>query len=199
MLFIVEVDGGRIALVDGVNDLELAVAHGVAVPADTRGLLAMAADGQGSARRILCDGEGKLKVAAQPPTAPPGTTPFVLPGDTPLVVGPVPVYEESASAVIGNGVKLYLQTLLAGAAGDPSEKGSRVEVLWEEGATPTRHLVTRVYVLGQSVLYTFPDVQVARDGTAMTGNGSNTKLILRRERLSVAAAEIDAEIRGYTV
>jgi len=225
MLFIVEVDGGQIKvqdkdgnlidsevegalrrllvgsrahLVDGVNKVELAVVHDTAVPANTRGLLVMGADSQDVARRLLTDGEGKLKVAAQPPSPPPGTTPFVLAGDTPLSVGPVPNYQEAVSAVISNGTKLYLQTVAAGAAGDPSENGSKVEVYWREGSPAVNHLITRMYLTGQTVNLVLPDAHTARDGTEMTGNGSNTYLVIRRERLSTAAQEIDAEVRGYT-
>jgi hypothetical protein len=199
MLFIVEVDGGRIALVDGVNDLELAVADGTAIPANTRGLLLSGADAEDVARRLLCDGEGKLKVAAQPPTPPPGTTEFVLAQDeAELDVGPVPAFHETVSAAIANGEDLYLQSVSGGAAGDPSEKGSKVEVYWREGAGPTDHLIARIYLLGQTVVQTLPDVNKARDGTQLTGDGSTTKLVLRRERLSTSAAEIDGEVRGYT-
>lgn len=200
MLFIVEVDGGRIALVDGENGVELAVADGVAVPANTRALLAAGADAEGVSRYLLCDGEGKLKVAAQPPSPPPGTTEFVLAqDDAELEVGPNPSYHETVSAAIPDGANLYLQAFTAGAAGDPSEKGSKVELYWREGATPTDHLIARIYLSGQTVVQTLPDVNKARDGTQMTGDaGGTTKLVLRRERLSTSAQEIDGEVRGYT-
>jgi hypothetical protein len=200
MLFIVEVDGGRIALVDGENGVELAIADGVAVPANTRALLAAAADSEGIGRVLLCDGEGKLKVAAQPPTAPPGTTEFVLAQpEAELEVGPVPTFHETVSAAIPDGENLYLQTFVVGASGDPSEKGSKVEIYWREGATPTDHLISRIYLQGQTVVQTLSDVNKARDGTTLTGDaGGTTKLVIRRERLSTSAAEIDAEVRGYT-
>lgn len=43
------------------NGVALAVADGVAIPADTRGLLSMGVDGAGAARRILVDTAGNLR------------------------------------------------------------------------------------------------------------------------------------------
>jgi hypothetical protein len=162
------------------------------------GLPVIARDKQNLVRRLFAEADGTLIVAAKPPSAPPGTTAFVLAADTPLIVGPVPNFRETVSPVIGNGLELYLQTVSAGAAGDPSENGSKVEVYWREGATPTDHLITRIYLSGQTVNEVLPNVHHSRDGTALTGNGSNTSLVIRRERLSVSAQEIDAEVRGYT-
>lgn len=162
------------------------------------GIPGVARDKQNLVRKILSEPDGALIVAAKPPSAPPGTTEFVLAGDTPLEVGPVPNYQESVSAAIGSSVNLYLQSFSAGAAGDPSEKGSKVELYWREGGGPTDHLISRIYLVGQTVVQTLPNVNKARDGTQMTGDGSTTKLVIRRERLSTSAQEIDAEVRGYT-
>ncbi|MHA2429055.1 MAG: hypothetical protein ACXADB_13630, partial [Candidatus Hermodarchaeia archaeon] len=138
-------------------------------------------------------------VATKPPSAPPGTTEFVLAqDDANLEVGPSPIYHETESSVIGSGDDLFLQTIAAGAAGDPSERGSKVEIYWREGSTPTDHLVERIYLMGSTVLITLPNTHYTRDETQMTGNGTNTKLVIRRERLSTAAQEIDTVVRGYT-
>lgn len=188
----------KVYLIDGVNEIELAVVDDAALPANTRGLVFSAVDGSDTVRFVCCDAEGKLRVAAQPPSPPPGTTEFVLASDTPLAVGPNPSYQESESAAIGNSDNLYIQSFSAGAAGDPSEKGSKVEVYWREGVGPTDHLIGRIYLSGQTVVQTLPDVNKTRDGTALTGDGSTTKLVIRRERLSNSAQEIDAEVRGYT-
>jgi hypothetical protein len=115
-----------------------------------------------------------------------------------MEIGAPPAYHEEESAVIDNAVNLYLQVFSSGAAGDPNERGSRVDILWREGAGPTDHVVSRMYIGGQSLSFTLPDVNLARDGTQMTGNGTNTKLVIRRYRLSNADSEVDAEVRGYT-
>lgn len=217
----------KVYLVDGVNEIELAVADATAIPANTRSILMMARDPSGNARRLvalkdgdtlngeygqsvlardkthaarylLSETDGALIVAAKPPSAPPGTTEFVLAGDTPLTIGPVPNYHETVSAAIGNGINLFIQTVSAGAAGDPTENGSKVELYWREGTGPTDHLITRIYLSGQTVNLVTPNINAARDGTQLTGNGTNTYLVIRRERLSTAAQEIDAEVRGYT-
>jgi hypothetical protein len=162
------------------------------------GIPVVAHDKQDLVRKILAEPDGALIVAAKPPSAPPGTTSFVMAADTPLSVGPVPTFHETVSPAIGASVGLYLQTIAAGAAGDPTENGSKVEVYWREGSTPTDHLISRIYLSGQTVNEVLPNVNEARDGTALTGNGSNTYLVIRRQRLSTAAQEIDVEVRGYT-
>jgi len=146
------------------------------------------------------ESDGSVKVAARPPVPPPGTTEFVLSQDeAELVVGPVPSYEETVSAAIPENYTLHLQIITAGAGGDPSEKGSKVEVYWREGVSPTDHLVERLYLIGASVSVILPNVTKARDGTVMTGDaGGTTKVVIRRERLSTSASEIDAVVRGYT-
>jgi hypothetical protein len=140
-----------------------------------------------------------LKVATRPQGIPAGTTEFVLAqDDVDLEVGPTPSYDETESAVIDNGHTLYLQSISSGAAGDPSEKGSKVEVYWREGAGPTDHLIDRLYVIGSSIQIQLPATSKARDGTDFVGDGSTTKVVIRRERLSTSAQEIDAVVRGYT-
>jgi hypothetical protein len=189
----------KTVLVDGVNQIELAVADAVARPANTRALLMAGVDAQDVAHLLLTDGDGVLKVANQPPKPPPGTNEFVLAiAEGTLAIDAPPAYWETESAVIGNGLNLYLQLVTAGAAGDPSERGSRVDLLWREGAGPTDHVIERIYISGQSVTITLPEVNKARDGTTLTGNGTNTKLVIRRYRLSNAEAEVDAIVRGYT-
>lgn len=180
------------------NSVAMAVERGVAIPAGTRTLLFAGEGVDGKAYTIQVEEDGKLRVASTPPTPPAGTTEFVLSADSPLEVGPNPTFQEKTSAAIANGETLKLQFVAGGAQGDPSESGSKVEVYWEEGAGPTRHLVERIYLSGATVYVSLPDVSKARDGTVMTGDGTNTKLVIRRERLSNSAQEIDAVVRGYT-
>lgn len=175
-----------------------AVKNGVAIPADTPSLLLAGRDATDFSRDVLVEDDGTLRVASQPPSAPPGASEFVLAIlDANLVIGAPPTYHETVSAVIGNGVDLYLQLFTTGAAGDPSERGSRVDLLWREGVGPTDHVIERSYVSGQSVTVILPDVSKARDGTSLTGNGTNTKLLIRRYRLSNSNQEVDAIVRGY--
>jgi hypothetical protein len=186
-------------LFDHVSGLFLPVKHGDTLGATHPGLAVFGRDAELKSRVVLTEVDGTIRVASQPPSAPPGTTEFVLAGDTPLEVGPNPTFQESESAAIENGVNLFLQSLAAGASGDPSEKGSKVEIYWREGGGPTDHLISRVYLSGQTVYIILPNVNQARDTTAMTGDGTTTKLVIRRERMSTSAQEIDAEVRGYTV
>jgi hypothetical protein len=97
--------------------------------------------------------------------------------------------------VITNGKTFYLQQIVAGSQGDPTENGSRVELFFYDG---TEHLVARIYLTGFTTFITYPQLNEARDGTAMSGNGTNY-LILRRTRLSGGNQEVDAVIYGYEV
>ena len=184
-------------LYDG-NSKPLSIVDGVAIPASTPSLIISGRDAQDYAHNLVTDGEGVLKVSNQPPQPPPGTTPFSLAvAEVDLEISAPPAYHDQESAVIGSGLVLYLQTFASGAAGDPNERGSRVDILWREGVGPTDHVVTRMYIGGQSLSFTLPDVKAARDGTSLTGDGSTTKVVIRRYRLSNAASEVDAEVRGY--
>jgi hypothetical protein len=175
-----------------------AVKNGVAIPADTPAFILAGRDSTDLSRDVLVEEDGTVRVASQPPSAPPGTTEFVLAIlEVNLEIGAPPDYHDTVSAVLGNGIELYLQLFTAGAAGDPSERGSRVDLIWREGAGPTDHVIERSYVSGQSVTVVLPDVNQSRDGVALTGNGSDTKLVIRRYRLSKANAEVDAIVRGY--
>lgn len=150
------------------------------------------------ARQGEVESDGAVRVTDRGQRPPPGAVEFVLAADDPLSVGPTPQFHDTESAVITNTHTLYLQVIAAGAAGDPSEEGSKVEVYWREGAGPTDHLVERLYANGSTLFISLPNASKARDGTTMVGDGSTTKLIIRRERLSRSAQEIDAVVRGYT-
>jgi hypothetical protein len=153
-------------------------------------------------RWLLVEDDGRLVVAASPPTPPPGTTEFVLAvNESELDVGSggdVSSPHDTDSSTIGSGVTLYIQTIEAGTEGDPSEGGSKVEIYWVEGAGATEHIVDRVYSVGDTLNISLPSITTARDGTVMTGNGTNTFLRVRRTRLSGTAKEVDFAIRGYT-
>jgi hypothetical protein len=186
------------AVLYDANGNPLAFADGSDV-SSAQSILIAGKDAEDKSRIIFTEGNGVLRVASVPPSPPPGTTEFVLaPDNGDLEVGPTPTYHEKESSVIGNGTDLVLQFIAAGAEGDPSERGSKVEIFWREGAGPTDHLVERMYLTGATVALSLPDTRKTRDGTTMTGNGSNTKLVIKRTRMSTSAQEVDCVVRGYT-
>jgi len=142
--------------------------------------------------RLQVEATGTL--ATRPPVPPPGTTEVVLSADNPLELSGSNSPHDTEH-VIGSGDTFHLQILVAGAGGDPSEKGSRVDLIYDDG---TEHVVERLFLLGASVSIVFPDSTKARDGTVMAGTGTE-KLILRRYRLSNAGQEVDSVVRGYEV
>jgi len=153
-------------------------------------------------RWLLVEDTGKLVTASSPPQPPAGTTPFGLAVvESEIEVGSggdVSSPHDTDSAIIANGDTLFLQLALVGTEGDPAESGSKVEVYWVEGAGVVEHLVERFYIDGATNSYPLPDLQEARDGEAMVGNGTNTFLRVRRIRFSNTAKEVDFDVRGYT-
>jgi len=134
--------------------------------------------------------EGKVSIVS--PTPPGTATEVVLASDTPLGISTT----STATYVIPDGDTFHLQSLSTGAEGDPTEKGSKVEVIFDNAGT--ERLVTRLYVSGFTVFQSFNDVSKSRDDTSMVGNaGGTNKVLLRRIRLSGSVQEVDAEIRGY--
>lgn len=129
---------------------------------------------------------GKVTIVGSSP--PPATTPAVIIGDTPLVVG-----SDDTSFVIPDGETFHLQQLTAGNE-DPT-KGAVITLLFDNG---TEHVIERIYVSGSSVSIGFGDVTLARDGTALLGDGVDT-IVLRREKFSGTNIAIDSVARGYTV
>jgi hypothetical protein len=182
------------------NSNFLSIQDDTSIPANTPGLFAMGETADAKSKRLRVESDGTLSVATQPPSPPPGTTEFVLAQDeVDLSIDGAASPATKDSAIIGDGVNVYIQSFSAGAAGDPNEKGSKVEILWVEGSPEVEHIVERLYVGGASVSLELPNINKARDGTLLTGNGSNTKVRLRRVRFSNSAQEVDGEIRGYIV
>lgn len=182
-------------LIDSSGNV-LPVAQDTTIPANTPSLLVAGADASGKAQRLLVDGANRLKVTVAPSSPPPTATAIALAqaeASLSLTGGASP---HDTDYVIPNGVTVYLQSLSAGATGDPTESGSKVEAYYID-ASSVAHLIGRLYVAGQSVFLAYADISRARDGTLMTGNGVTTKLRLRRTRLSNAAQEVDGELRGY--
>jgi len=188
-------DGWPQVLFDSIG-VELSVADETALPANTRALLAAGRDAEGYAQHLRVDGSKNLKVTNALPTPPPGATEVIIaqPENELSISGGISNPHDT-EYVIPSAQTFYLQIVSAGAAGDPSEDGSRVDVVYYDGAA--EHVVSRLYLSGQTVYEAFPDSSHARDGTTMVGDGSTKKVILRRIRLSQASQEVDGEIRGY--
>lgn len=128
------------------------------------------------------------KVAVTGATPPPSTTPVQINADTPLSVG-----TNDTTFIIPNGETFFLQEVVAGNE-DPT-KGAVVEVLFDNG---TEHLIARVYISGQTRSIGYTDLDTARDGTALLGDGVDT-IIVRRAKFSGSNIAIDAVVNGYTV
>jgi len=145
----------------------------------------------GAKRRLLVSS----KTVVTPPQPPTGSVAVTIDASDPLEVSGNPLIEE-AEYTIPDAKAFYLQFVAVGAAGDPTEKGARVEVFYAVGAT--RHVLERYYLTGFTLAVAHDDVAEARDGTVMVGDGSTTKIIVKRQQMS-KAGEIDAVVRGYVL
>lgn len=132
--------------------------------------------------------EGRVSVTA--PTAPPSTTAVTITFSGALSISST----ATDNYTITNGKKFVLQQVIAGSEGDTSERGSVVEVFYYDGST--ERIIERVYLNGFTTAV-YPNAATARDGTAITGNGTTKTIRLRRRRLSGSAQEVDAVLRGY--
>ena len=128
---------------------------------------------------------GKVSVVGA--GAPPSTTAQVINADTPLIVT-----TNDTVFVIPNATTYALQNIIAGNE-DPT-KGCVVEVIFNDGS---EHLIERIYRSGSTQGSSYDDVDIARDGTALLGNGTN-EIIVRRTRYAGSAIAIDAVVTGYT-
>jgi hypothetical protein len=198
--------GGQVHFVmyDDVNNVALAVAEAVAVPANTRGVLSMAEDQTGFGRRLMTIEDattadlhrlaidGKVSIQISPP--PPGGAKIAISADNPLGISNV-TSPHITTWVIPDGKTLVIQQIIAGCQGDPSADGSKVEVYYDNG---TLHLIDRIYIMGETQFGNYPDTDTSRDDTALVGNGTHSVKIYRY-RLSNSTQEIDAVLRGYTI
>lgn len=141
---------------------------------------------------LAVDAGGRLKAVETTAEVPTGGTAFDLFADE----GNLDINsdEEDDSSPISNGQNLFIQSLLVGS--EQSGRGSKVELFWVNGATET--LITRVIVNGPSRLYTFGDLNFARGGVQLTGNGT-AFLRMVRDRLDGGRRMVLAEVRGYTL
>lgn len=130
---------------------------------------------------------GKVAISIPPP--PPGGTSVTIAADNPLETG-----DHTVTYVIPNEKIFHIQQIVVGAAGDPTEKGSKVTITYNNG---TEHVVERIYVSGFTNFGSYPDTGIARDGTILAGNGSTFTLTVNRLKISGTNREIDAVVRGY--
>ncbi|MHA2334281.1 MAG: hypothetical protein ACXAEU_19795, partial [Candidatus Hodarchaeales archaeon] len=102
---------------------------------------------------------------------------------------------ETHNYTITNGKTFYIQQIVVGAEGDPTEKGSKVEVHYFDGTT--EHLIDRLYITGFTAFGSYPDASLARDDTELVGDGSTKTIRVKRIRMSGGTQEVDVVIRGY--
>jgi hypothetical protein len=131
------------------------------------------------------------QVVVGPPPMPSGATPVNISADTPLNVNGT----DDTNYTITNGTTFCLQQLVAGAEDSPVAAGSVVEVIFDDGA---EHVVARIYVAGFTNIVSYLDLCKARDGTTLTGNGTN-EIIIRRRRLSNQTLEVEGVLNAYEV
>ena len=190
-------DSPAVILYDATGNA-LAVSDGVTIPASTKGLLFHGKDIEGKAALphvLHQSGFDSLSVVGSvsvvPPMSPPGTTVVTIAADMPLDISGV----VDTEYVIPDETTFHLQQITAGAEGDPTEKGSKIDVLYYDGAI--EHIIDRLYVSGFTTTVSYPSIGEARDGTDLLGNGSTKKIVVRRIRLSGTSQEVDAVVRGH--
>lgn len=131
---------------------------------------------------------GKVSVVGALP--PPSTTPVDIFADTPLTVG-----TDDTTFTVPDGETFHLQAVTAGNE-DPT-KGAVIEVIFDDGS---EHIIERLYTNGETIQISFPDVETARDGTALLGDsGGTSDIIVRRTKYTGTNIAIDAIVTGYTV
>lgn len=141
------------------------------------------------------------KVTVSPPETPPAAVRvsiFTSDADLELNGAGSP---DDQTYTITNGKTFTLQTVSGGAQGDPTESGSRIDVLYEDGgASPpgSEHLIARIYIVA-STNGLVPLRAVALDGTSLDGDGSTKKIILRRIRLSNGNQELFGLVVGHEI
>lgn len=127
--------------------------------------------------------DGRLKVAQEPPTPPPATTPVDIGGVA--IVGNIP---QDTVHVVANGKTLVIQNFNGGAA--PEGSGSKVELFDDPNGDGTGMALLRVaYVNGTSF-----SLDLSRE----FGPGNGVRAVrLRRTSLGGPSREIAAFLAGY--
>lgn len=182
------------------NGVDLDVALDTLRPANTRALLISGLDDTDYIRVPTVtpdteDGRNRVEVSGKftltPPEPPAATTPVTIDGGNPLDLSGT----DTEDWIIPNGETFTFTQLIAGAEGDPTEKGSKVEVRYVDSSS-VEHLISRVYITGFTTEI-YPQTSQARDGTALTGDGVTTAIRIYREHFGGGTRELDAVVRGY--
>ena len=134
-------------------------------------------------------------VVTYPPASPQGTTEVEIYAETPLVVNNSNSPHDT-EYVIPDGKVLRIQIAIVGAGKDPSEKGSKIELIYHDGTD--EHIFDRFYTGNETLPpRIYSDRSTTRDGENLHGSGTSRKLIVRRTRLSSPDHEIDVQVHGY--
>jgi len=153
-------------------------------------------DSDGNAVSIV-DDDGEYRVSVSGKFTqdvlplPPSSVPVTIVADDPLSIHG----SDDSEYIISNTKVFYIQQMVAGAGGDPTENGSKVEVIYYDGVS--EHVLERFYISGFTQHIIYPDISRARDNSLMEGDGSAKKIIIRRIRLSGVSQEVDCVVRGY--
>lgn len=137
--------------------------------------------------------DGKLIVVQYPAEASTRGTPVNIYADDPLELSNTNSPHDT-NYTIPDGKTFYFQRAIIGAAKDPSEMGSKVELIYKAAA---EHVLARYYVDQKTFDIQMPDRSTTRDGTSMVGDGSTKKIIIRRTRMSSSKQEVDVHVQGY--
>lgn len=135
---------------------------------------------------------GKMSIVA--PEPPPNVAQIVIDASTPLELGGAESPNDTVHTIAA-GKTFHLQSMKSGAQGDPTEGGSRVDAIYVD-SVGVEHLIDRDYISAFTVPVN-PNTSIARDGTSMVGNGVDTKIIIRRIRLSNGKLEVDSVAKGF--
>lgn len=136
------------------------------------------------------------KVSLAPPVVPPAAVrKTIFTADADLVLNGAGSPDDQ-TLVITNGKTFTVSTVEGGAQGDPTESGSRIDVIYYDGTT--EHLVSRLYVVADTTPQS-PQTDTALDGTVMTGDGSTKTIIMRRIRLSNGGQQLFGLVVGHEI
>jgi hypothetical protein len=131
-------------------------------------------------------------VVPYPPVCPSTATEINIYADNPLELSNANS-PHTTEYVIANGQTFKLQRVIMGAEADPSEKGCMVELIYKDAS---EHLLARFFTEPTSEIQ-YADLDHARDGTVMVGDGSTKKVLVRRSRLSSSKQRVDIHVQGY--
>lgn len=182
------------------NGVDLDVAIDTSLPVNTRALLLAGIDQTNKARvpTVILDSTdskyrmeiaGKITTSLPPP--PNGADEVSIAADNPLDIGSGAT---DTDYTITSGKTITIAALFAGAEGDPTDKGSKVEVFYVDTSS-VEHIIDRIYLVGATVSV-YPDTSEARDGTSLNGTGTE-KIRIRRYQFGGSTKELDAVVRGY--